>query len=95
MLRLKFQAKNRPKVIPFYASIYLPDIVGTPDYLAPEILLGKDHGATSICMCDLLGIPVDWWALGCVTFEFLVGIPPFSDQTPLEIFDNILNHSED
>ncbi|XP_054622174.1 serine/threonine-protein kinase greatwall isoform X2 [Dunckerocampus dactyliophorus] len=55
-------------------------ILGTPDYLAPELLLGKPHD----CM-------VDWWALGVCLFEFLSGVPPFNDETPQLVFQNILN----
>ncbi|KAJ8298650.1 hypothetical protein KUTeg_022710 [Tegillarca granosa] len=55
-------------------------ILGTPDYLAPEILRQKPHGA-----------PVDWWALGVCLFEFLTGVPPFNDETPELVFQNILN----
>ncbi|XP_013390456.1 serine/threonine-protein kinase greatwall-like [Lingula anatina] len=55
-------------------------ILGTPDYLAPELLLQKKHG-----------VAVDWWALGVCLFEFLTGVPPFNDQTPDLVFENILN----
>ncbi|XP_061178277.1 serine/threonine-protein kinase greatwall-like [Saccostrea echinata] len=55
-------------------------ILGTPDYLAPEILLRKKHDEA-----------VDWWALGVCLFEFLTGVPPFNDQTPELVFQNILN----
>ncbi|XP_062377626.1 serine/threonine-protein kinase greatwall [Sardina pilchardus] len=55
-------------------------ILGTPDYLAPELLLGKPHD-----------VMVDWWALGVCLFEFLTGIPPFNDETPQLVFQNILN----
>lgn len=54
--------------------------VGTPDYLAPEILLGMGHGATA-----------DWWSVGIILFELLVGIPPFNADHPQKIFDNIMN----
>ncbi|KAH0862261.1 hypothetical protein HID58_079472 [Brassica napus] len=56
--------------------------VGTPDYLAPEILLGTGHGATA-----------DWWSVGIILFEFIVGIPPFNADHPEQIFDNILNRN--
>jgi serine/threonine protein kinase len=56
--------------------------VGTPDYLAPEVLLGTGHSFS-----------VDWWALGVIVFEFLTGIPPFNDETEQNIFENILNRS--
>ncbi|XP_035219143.1 serine/threonine-protein kinase greatwall-like isoform X2 [Stegodyphus dumicola] len=54
-------------------------ILGTPDYLAPELLLHKEHS-----------FPVDWWALGVCLFEFLTGIPPFNDVTAEAVFNNIL-----
>ncbi|KAK7271191.1 hypothetical protein RJT34_26882 [Clitoria ternatea] len=54
--------------------------VGTPDYLAPEILLGTGHGYTA-----------DWWSVGVILFEMIVGIPPFNSEHPQSIFDNILN----
>lgn len=52
---------------------------GTPDYLAPEIILGDPHGP-----------PVDYWALGIILYEMLVGFPPFNDDTVDAIFDNII-----
>ncbi|KAH6783094.1 AGC cGMP-dependent and protein kinase kinase family protein [Perilla frutescens var. hirtella] len=55
-------------------------VVGTPDYLAPEILLGMGHGVTA-----------DWWSVGVILFELLVGIPPFNAEHPQEIFNNIIN----
>nr|GMC69132.1 probable serine/threonine protein kinase IREH1 isoform X1 [Ipomoea batatas] len=54
--------------------------VGTPDYLAPEILLGTGHGFTA-----------DWWSVGVILFEMIVGIPPFNAEHPQKIFENILN----
>ncbi|KAF2348816.1 Protein kinase domain [Trinorchestia longiramus] len=55
-------------------------ILGTPDYLAPEILLRLPHGPK-----------VDWWSVGVCLFEFLTGLPPFNDENPKLIFHNILN----
>lgn len=39
---------------------------GTAEYLAPEMLIGNGHDYT-----------VDWWALGILIYEMIVGIPPF------------------
>ena len=52
--------------------------VGTPDYLAPEILLGTGHG------CE-----VDWWACGVLIYELLLGVPPFTADNLPEVFQRI------
>lgn len=54
-------------------------ILGTPDYLAPELLLRQGHGPS-----------VDWWALGVCMYEFMTGVLPFNDETPQAVFNNIL-----
>jgi len=33
------------------------------------------------------------WALGVILFEFLVGVPPFNDDSPVRIFENIINRT--
>ena len=60
-------------------------IVGTPDYLAPETILGVGM--------DEFG--VDWWAVGVILFEFLCGYSPFHASTPNQVFDKILTRSID
>ncbi|KAL8284258.1 hypothetical protein RQP46_005007 [Phenoliferia psychrophenolica] len=57
---------------------------GTPDYLAPESILGIGMDAR-----------VDWWALGVICYEFLYGMPPFHDETPEKVFENILSRRID
>ncbi|XP_057793956.1 probable serine/threonine protein kinase IRE4 isoform X2 [Salvia miltiorrhiza] len=56
--------------------------VGTPDYLAPEILLGTEHGYAA-----------DWWSVGIIFFELITGVPPFNADHPENIFDNILSRN--
>ncbi|GAA5896311.1 uncharacterized protein JCM6883_006866 [Sporobolomyces salmoneus] len=60
------------------------NFVGTPDYLAPESILGIGMDAC-----------VDWWALGVISYEFIYGFPPFHDETPEKVFDNILSRRFD
>ncbi|KIJ37366.1 hypothetical protein M422DRAFT_231711, partial [Sphaerobolus stellatus SS14] len=55
--------------------------VGTPDYLAPESILGIGGDDPT----------VDWWALGVITYEFLYGIPPFHAESPEKVFANIIS----
>jgi serine/threonine protein kinase len=57
--------------------------VGTPDYMAPEVLLKSGYGTE----CD-------WWSLGCILFEMVVGYAPFYAETPAETADRILRHEE-
>lgn len=54
-------------------------LCGTPEYIAPEVLLNKGHGK-----------PVDWWTLGVLIYEMIVGYPPFLDDDPLGIYQKIL-----
>eukprot|EP01028_Stygiella_incarcerata_P009796 TRINITY_DN476_c0_g1_i1.p1 TRINITY_DN476_c0_g1~~TRINITY_DN476_c0_g1_i1.p1 ORF type:complete len:1037 (-),score=302.85 TRINITY_DN476_c0_g1_i1:1976-5086(-) len=55
-------------------------ICGTPDYVAPEVILNQSYGSS-----------VDFWALGIITFEFLCGFPPFNDETQDLVFERALD----
>lgn len=52
---------------------------GTPEYMAPEVILGKGHGKNA-----------DWWALGILIYEMLVGRPPFYDENPFNLYQKII-----
>lgn len=54
-------------------------LCGTPEYIAPEVLLNKGHGRG-----------VDWWTLGILVYEMMVGQPPFIDEDPMGIYQQIL-----
>uniref|UniRef100_A0A8C6V993 Uncharacterized protein n=1 Tax=Neogobius melanostomus TaxID=47308 RepID=A0A8C6V993_9GOBI len=53
---------------------------GTPEYLAPEVLLGQPYSHA-----------VDWWSLGSVLFEMLFSLPPFYSHNKADMFENILH----
>ena len=59
---------------------YADSVVGSPDYMAPEVLREKPYSYA-----------VDYWSLGCILFEFLAGFPPFSGGTPEETWTNLKN----
>lgn len=52
---------------------------GTPEYLAPELLMGQGYNKT-----------VDWWTLGVLLYEMLTGLPPFYDENTNEMYRKIL-----
>lgn len=52
---------------------------GTPEYLAPELLLGNGYTKT-----------VDWWTLGVLLYEMLTGLPPFYDENTNDMYRKIL-----
>merc|ERR1711959_394233 len=53
---------------------------GTPEYLAPEVL--QNHG---------YGKDVDWWSMGVLIYEMLVGRPPFYSENVNDMYDKILH----
>lgn len=52
---------------------------GTPEYIVPEVLLRRPYS-----------FEIDWWALGALLFEMLVGLPPFYDNDVQTMYHKIL-----
>ncbi|XP_065179282.1 serine/threonine-protein kinase tricornered-like isoform X2 [Sycon ciliatum] len=55
--------------------------VGTPDYIAPEVFMQQDYSKT----CD-------WWSLGVVMYEMLIGYPPFCSEDAKETYRKVMHH---
>jgi len=58
-----------------------PSIVGTPFYMAPEIIRGKARG---------IEVASEWWSYGVILYEFLTGYPPFQGEKVVHIYRAIL-----
>ncbi|WVR09314.1 hypothetical protein IAU60_006379 [Kwoniella sp. DSM 27419] len=54
--------------------------VGTPDYISPEIFLQQGYGKET-----------DWWSLGAIMFECLVGYPPFCSENAHDVYRKIID----
>lgn len=54
-------------------------ICGTSEYLAPEMIKKIGYGPD-----------VDWWCLGCLIYEMVMGYPPFEGTNRMELFENIV-----
>lgn len=55
-------------------------VFGTPYYIAPEVILRQGYGK-----------PVDYWSMGIILYEFLVGCVPFISDTPEGLFDHVIH----
>ena len=84
---------HRHLVHPFYVgkdrgilyvlNPFLLSKVGTPDYIAPEVFM--QTGYTSSC---------DWWSLGVIMYEMLIGYPPFCSENPTETYRKVMTWRE-
>ncbi|XP_047336554.1 phosphoenolpyruvate carboxylase kinase 1-like [Impatiens glandulifera] len=80
-----FDERERLKLADFGSAVcfregeIMSGIVGTPYYVAPEVLLGRNY-------CE----KVDVWSAGVILYILLTGVPPFYGDSPSEIFEAVL-----
>ncbi|RKP37573.1 kinase-like protein [Dimargaris cristalligena] len=93
-LRHKLEAVKNNQIIyrtseekrSFYRSLKREDmtcafsVVGSPDYMAPEIITNQGAGYDN---------RVDFWSIGCILYEFLAGYAPFTAPTLDEVWVNV------
>ncbi|KAI5451235.1 serine/threonine-protein kinase dbf2 [Naganishia albida] len=80
VIRSTLERRTIYKSIRMAEPRYADSVVGSPDYMPPEVLRGKTYTYSA-----------DYWSLGCILFEFLCGFPPFSGSTPEETWANLKN----
>lgn len=77
-------SRNRVKLGDLGSAVWLGEdsalngIVGTPYYVAPEVVMGREYNEK-----------VDVWSAGVVLYTLLAGIPPFYGETAAEVFEAV------
>ncbi|CAJ0574879.1 unnamed protein product, partial [Mesorhabditis spiculigera] len=75
-----FESKRKAETWKKNRRAFAYSTVGTPDYIAPEVF--QPNGYTKSC---------DWWSLGVIMYEMLIGYPPFCSETPQETYRKVVN----
>lgn len=79
-LEFKLADFGMAKYVDHYDTALLQTLVGTPLYMSPQILMGQSYTTK----CDI-------WSLGCIFYEMLTGVSPWTANTEQALLRNILN----
>ena len=74
---------NLKKIMPKKNRLIAYSTVGTPDYIAPEVFSQNGYGEEA-----------DWWSIGVMFFEMVVGFPPFFSENPSDTCKKIVKWKE-
>lgn len=79
---ISLTVSNRPQINDWRRSrrVMAYSAVGTPDYIAPELFSQNGYS-----------FDIDWWSLGTIMYECLVGWPPFCADSPQGTYKKIVN----
>ena len=80
---LNLKNKNYIKKLPKKNRLIAYSTVGTPDYIAPEVFSQNGYGEEA-----------DWWSIGVMFFEMVVGFPPFFSENPSDTCKKIVKWKE-
>ena len=80
---INIKNKNNLKKIPKKNRLIAYSTVGTPDYIAPEVFSQNGYGEEA-----------DWWSIGVMFFEMVVGFPPFFSENPSDTCKKIVKWKE-
>lgn len=95
--RIHYTAKERRSLHNTWRAEHMTrafSLVGSPDYMAPEIITNAQHHAKSDVYSEGYDYLVDYWSLGCILFEFLCGYPPFAAPSIEEVWTNVYHWQE-
>ena len=80
---INIKNKNNLKKLPKKNRLIAFSTVGTPDYIAPEVFSQNGYGEEA-----------DWWSIGVMFFEMVVGFPPFFSENPSDTCKKIVKWKE-
>jgi serine/threonine protein kinase len=88
---------GNPMEIPTRKQLQAYSIVGSPEFMSPEVIKLREKGidlAELRKLTEGYSYEVDWWSLGCVFYTCILGGPPFSGEDIEDIFKAIVSYEK-